>query len=270
MKILNKLKKLPAWAYAVIGVGLGAVLFLSKPKSTGQIAVVGPDMEEQLTQITDMEGRIGGVESGLSSAIYQIERNNELLNDSFAKLEETLLTGLGNYGSGTGPTAGYNAGDTGLAAGEPPGASTVSVLSESIDLLKSYGKMYNLTRNETWHQKANQVRADLATMGLADQLPPELWGRTKTNYDMPGNDKPATVKVQSDGRAPSGLSIGSIVKTGGGDYKITGYKPGGGYTSEKISSPAPAKSSSSSKSSAAAKVGKSVAAAAKKIASKKK
>ena len=41
-------------------------------------------------------------------------------------------------------------------------------------------------------------------------------------------------KVQEDGKAPSGLSVGSEVVTGGGTYKITGVNADGSYQSTKV------------------------------------
>ena len=43
-----------------------------------------------------------------------------------------------------------------------------------------------------------------------------------------------TYKVGSDGKAPSGLSVGSDVVTGGGTYRITGVNADGTYQSTKI------------------------------------
>ena len=45
----------------------------------------------------------------------------------------------------------------------------------------------------------------------------------------------ATVKVKEDGKAPSGLSVGTNVVTGGGTYQITGVKEDGSYESKKVS-----------------------------------
>lgn len=45
----------------------------------------------------------------------------------------------------------------------------------------------------------------------------------------------AKVKVQDNGKAPSGLSTGDQVVTGGGTYKITGVNSDGTYKSEKVS-----------------------------------
>src|ERR1035437_6126886 len=42
---------------------------------------------------------------------------------------------------------------------------------------------------------------------------------------------PATVNVQSNGHAPKGLSVGTIVHTDGGDYKITKVNTDGTYVS---------------------------------------
>lgn len=42
-------------------------------------------------------------------------------------------------------------------------------------------------------------------------------------------------KVQDNGKAPSGLSVGSEVVTGGGTYKITGVNADGSYQSSKVS-----------------------------------
>ena len=36
----------------------------------------------------------------------------------------------------------------------------------------------------------------------------------------------ATYKVNPDGKAPAGLSVGDLVVTGGGTYLITGFKSG--------------------------------------------
>ncbi len=44
----------------------------------------------------------------------------------------------------------------------------------------------------------------------------------------------ATYKVNSDGKAPSGLSLGDVVVTGGGTYKIIGFKNDGAYQSALI------------------------------------
>lgn len=59
---------------------------------------------------------------------------------------------------------------------------------------------------------------------------------TNRNYNSGGssNSRPTTVKVGSDGKAPKGLSVGSIVQTGGGDFKVTGYNKDGSYQSQKL------------------------------------
>jgi hypothetical protein len=44
----------------------------------------------------------------------------------------------------------------------------------------------------------------------------------------------ATYKVNVDGKAPSGLSLGDLVVTGGGTYKIIGFKSDGSYKSSLI------------------------------------
>ena len=44
----------------------------------------------------------------------------------------------------------------------------------------------------------------------------------------------ATYKVNPDGKAPAGLSVGDLVVTGGGTYLITGFKSGGGYHSKLV------------------------------------
>jgi len=45
---------------------------------------------------------------------------------------------------------------------------------------------------------------------------------------------PTVVKAQADGTAQKGLSVGTIVKTAGGDYKITGVKADGSYKSSLV------------------------------------
>ena len=46
--------------------------------------------------------------------------------------------------------------------------------------------------------------------------------------------KSKTVKVQANGKAPAGLSVGDSVETAGGTYKITGVNSDGSYKSEKV------------------------------------
>ena len=43
-----------------------------------------------------------------------------------------------------------------------------------------------------------------------------------------------TYKVNPDGKAPAGLSIGDVVVTGGGSYIVTGFKSDGSYQSKLI------------------------------------
>lgn len=59
----------------------------------------------------------------------------------------------------------------------------------------------------------------------------------KKSYDTAkantsSNSSGGTYKVGSDGKAPSGLSVGDSVVTGGGTYKITGVNSDGSYKSE--------------------------------------
>lgn len=63
----------------------------------------------------------------------------------------------------------------------------------------------------------------------------------------------ATVTVGKDGKAPKGLSAGTVVKTGGGDYKITGVRSDGSYISTKVTSGSSKSSGSKSGGSASAK-----------------
>lgn len=46
--------------------------------------------------------------------------------------------------------------------------------------------------------------------------------------------KNKTVKVQANGKAPAGLSVGDKVETAGGTYEITGVKADGSYESKKV------------------------------------
>jgi hypothetical protein len=52
-------------------------------------------------------------------------------------------------------------------------------------------------------------------------------GNNPVNFIDPTGYK--TVQVQSNGKAPKSLSSGDIVKTAGGDYKITGVNKDGSY-----------------------------------------
>lgn len=70
---------------------------------------------------------------------------------------------------------------------------------------------------------------------LMEKLSTPLPTQTGGFYTPPsGGSSSNTVKVGSDGKAPSGLKEGTVVTTGGGDYKITKVNPDGSYQSEKI------------------------------------
>ena len=60
-------------------------------------------------------------------------------------------------------------------------------------------------------------------------------GRTSSGGSKNSSSGGKTVKVQSNGKAPSGLSVGTNVVTGGGTYKITGVNKDGSYKSVKVS-----------------------------------
>ena len=60
-------------------------------------------------------------------------------------------------------------------------------------------------------------------------------GRTSSGGSKNSSSSGKTVKVQNNGKAPSGLSVGTNVVTGGGTYKITGVNKDGSYKSVKVS-----------------------------------
>ena len=60
-------------------------------------------------------------------------------------------------------------------------------------------------------------------------------GRTSSGGSKNSSSSGKTVNVQSNGKAPSGLSVGTNVVTGGGTYKITGVNKDGSYKSVKVS-----------------------------------
>ena len=60
-------------------------------------------------------------------------------------------------------------------------------------------------------------------------------GRSSSGGSKNSSSGGKTVKVQSNGKAPSGLSVGTNVVTGGGTYKITGVNKDGSYKSVKVS-----------------------------------
>mgnify|MGYP000873199933 CR=1 FL=1 len=60
-------------------------------------------------------------------------------------------------------------------------------------------------------------------------------GGSKTSTSTPTSSA-KRVKVNPDGKAPKGLSVGTIVETAGGDYEIIGFNTDGSYKSKKVSS----------------------------------
>lgn len=60
-------------------------------------------------------------------------------------------------------------------------------------------------------------------------------GRTSAGGSKNSSSSGKTVNVQRNGKAPSGLSVGTNVVTGGGTYKITGVNKDGSYKSVKVS-----------------------------------
>lgn len=65
-------------------------------------------------------------------------------------------------------------------------------------------------------------------------------GGSSTGNNNSGN----TVKAGADGKAPKGLSTGTVVSTNGGNYRITGVNSDGSYKSEKVTSSGGGSSSS--------------------------
>ena len=60
-----------------------------------------------------------------------------------------------------------------------------------------------------------------------------LGGNYNATATVPGSGK-VPITIVGGKTQQSGLPVGTIVHTNGGDYKITGEKPGGGYTSVKV------------------------------------
>ena len=60
-----------------------------------------------------------------------------------------------------------------------------------------------------------------------------LGGNYNATATVPGSGK-VPVTIVGGKTQQTGLPVGTIVHTNGGDYKITGEKPGGGYTSVKV------------------------------------
>jgi hypothetical protein len=83
---------------------------------------------------------------------------------------------------------------------------------------------------------ANAIRSALgqSTQSASVDIANVASGKTSSGSGSSGSNTGKTVQVQSNGKAPSGLSVGDSVKTAGGTYKITGVKADGSYNSTKV------------------------------------
>jgi hypothetical protein len=85
------------------------------------------------------------------------------------------------------------------------------------DTIKTAGGDYKITGGTAGNWTSEKVTAPKG-------------GGSGSNSGSSGNK----VKVNPNGKAPSGLSVGTIVNTAGGDYKIIGFNPDGSYRSERV------------------------------------
>ncbi|QIB70017.1 RHS repeat-associated core domain-containing protein [Aminipila butyrica] len=119
-----------------------------------------------------------------------------------------------------------------------------------------YTGQYQDQENGNYYLRARYYDPSIQRFTQEDSYPGSVMEPGSLNwYAYCGNDPinnidPSgykTVKVQSNGKAPTGLKKGDIVKTAGGNYKITGVNKNGSYKSEKVKS-GNSSSSSSNKS----------------------
>lgn len=101
-----------------------------------------------------------------------------------------------------------------------------SINRSFIDLKRVAGD--NLEDIEKMYSRA------MALQDVKVSPPPKYHYDEPPEKELPINKTPKIVQVNPDGKAPSGLSVGDIVKTAGGDYKIIEVKPDGSYRSTLI------------------------------------
>lgn len=99
------------------------------------------------------------------------------------------------------------------------------------------GSTYKASDGSTW--KKNSDGSVSVTTKNGGYTANALSGSSNSSTSSKGSSSSGSnnvVKVNSNGKAPSGLSVGTIVQTGGGNFKITGVNKDGSYQSQKITS----------------------------------
>ncbi|MDD4565535.1 MAG: hypothetical protein PHE79_08720 [Eubacteriales bacterium] len=94
------------------------------------------------------------------------------------------------------------------------------------DTIKTAGGDYKITGGTSGNWKSEKVTTPKPPSGGGGS------GSKSGSSSGSGN----TVKVNPNGKAPGGLSVGTVVSTAGGDYKIVGVNPDGSYKSQKVTS----------------------------------
>ena len=93
-----------------------------------------------------------------------------------------------------------------------------------------YGRSAILAVRKNASSQTQNSNANPSSVGQAASS-----GGSKTSTSTPTSSA-KRVKVNPDGKAPKGLSVGTIVETAGGDYEIIGFNDDGSYKSKKVSS----------------------------------
>ena len=127
-------------------------------------------------------------------------------------------------------------------------------LKQLLDFIKEYNKLIgnmDSPPREDWSGMYMDARArgDYETMEYANRqanIDRGVGDRVTSGVDIESvknkssssssgsSSSPSTVRANSDGKAPPGQSVGTIVKTNGGDYQITKVNKDGSYESKKI------------------------------------
>jgi hypothetical protein len=103
---------------------------------------------------------------------------------------------------------------------------------------EGFSKVTNLPNGQTvkvnYDKDGKMISVDPATTTSKSSNSGSFSSSVKSSSSSSSSGIGKTVTVDSSGKAPAGLSVGTTVKTAGGNYSITGIKSDGSYSSVKI------------------------------------
>ena len=189
----------------LLGMGAGVIgvaVLLSRSSSNSELS--SPSGYAGYPQESDSTPTVGG-SSGGGITNEDMQASNDLMLESLSTMTQAIID---NQNESYSVMSDNN-------------RALISAINDSVELTEDRGYLYG----------SDTIQTDYRDTTL-----------NNPNLNQRQTVEPITVKVNGDGKAPSGLGVKDKVETAGGTYEITGYNTDGTYKS-KLITPAPPKTS---------------------------